>query len=134
MYRTRFFVALFVLAVVTLAALARMAPVRAASDPIRIEHCFITEPKPLSKVAGGTQIDWVNESSKTAKHVTFGVGYRNAQSKFYRKVTDDGTFTPGVTIKKHYNLYNDVTYAGKQVTSCSALSVKWSDGTSWTAQ
>jgi hypothetical protein len=133
MHRTRFFTALIVLAVVAVAGLARTAPVRAASGPIRIEHCFVTEPKPFSKQASGTQIVWVNEGSKTAKAVTFGVGYRNSASHFYRKVTDDGTFAPGTTITHHYALFNDVTYAGKQTTSCSALSVKWSDGTTWIA-
>ena len=134
MYRTRFFAALIVLAVVALAGLARTTPVRAASNPIHIVQCFISEPKPLSKKAGGTQIDYVNNGSKTAKHVTFGVGYRNSENRFYRKVTDDGSFEPGAEIKHHFALYNDVTYGGKATTSCSALSVKWSDGTTWIAQ
>lgn len=134
MHRTRLFGALAMLAVIALASLARTAPVKAASNPIRIVQCFITEPKPLSKKAGGTQIDYINNGSKTAKHITFGVGYRNSESRFYRKVTDDGSFEPGSEIKHHFGLYNDVTYGGKQTTSCSALSVKWSDGTTWIAQ
>jgi len=134
MNRIRWSGALLVLLALAAAALVRTAPVKAASNPIKIEHCFITEPKPLSKKAGGTQIVYVNQGTKTAKRITFGVGYRNAESRFYRKVTDDGSFDPGTTITHHYNLYNDVTYAGKDTTSCSALSVKWSDGTTWTAQ
>ena len=134
MHKTRFFFALAAVAATAIAAFTHSAPVQAASNPISIEHCFITEPKPMSKQASGTQIDYVNTSSKFAKNVTFGVGYRNAESKYYRKVTDVGNFAPGATINHHFSLYNDVTYAGKQTTSCSTLSVKWSDGTTWHAQ
>jgi hypothetical protein len=134
MHKTRFFFALAAVAATAIGAFMHTAPVLAASNPISIAHCFITEPKPMSKLAGGTQIDYVNTSSKFAKNVTFGVGYRNAENHFYRKVTDVGNFAPGATINHHFDLFNDVTYAGKQTTSCSAISVKWSDGTTWYAK
>jgi len=134
MHKTRFSFALAAVAATAIAAFMHTAPARAASNPISIEHCFVTEPKPMSKLASGTQIVYVNTSSKFAKDVTFGVGYRNAASHFYRKVTDVGSFAPGATINHHFDLYSDVTFAGKQTTSCSALSVKWSDGTTWTAR
>ena len=63
--------------------------------------------------------------------VTFAVGYRNAQSNFLRKVTDTGTFTPGTPVAHHFDLYNDVTYSGKQVHGCSAVAVKFADGSKW---
>ncbi len=126
--------ALVALAVVAVVFTVRSAPATASSNPIHITQCFISEPKPMSKKAGGTQIDYVITGSKTATVVVFGVGYRNAESHFYRKVTDNGTFQPGAPIAHHFSLYNDVTYAGKQTTSCSALKVTWSDGKTWVAQ
>jgi hypothetical protein len=108
------------------------APVLATStNPISVSQCFITQPKLLSKTAGGTQIDYTNTSNKTATMVTFAVGYRNAQSNFLRKVTDSGTFTPHTPVAHHFDLYNDVTYAGKQVHGCSAVAVKFADGSKW---
>ncbi len=108
------------------------APVLATStNPINVTQCFITQPKVLSKTAGGTQIDYTNTSHKTATMVTFAVGYRNAQSNFLRKVTDTGTFTPNTPVAHHFDLYNDVTYAGKQVHGCSAVAVKFADGSKW---
>jgi hypothetical protein len=103
-------------------------------NPISITQCFITEPKPMSKKAGGTQIDYVNTSMKTASKVIFAVGYRNAQEHFLRKVTDIGSFGPGQPVAHHFSLYNDVTYAGKQPASCSAISVTFADGSSWIAR
>ncbi|HTA40594.1 MAG TPA: hypothetical protein VK760_16040 [Candidatus Acidoferrales bacterium] len=124
----------FYLAVALAAAavVSSAAPVLAtSSNPINVTQCFISQPKLLSKTAGGTQIDYVNTSKKTATMVTFAVGYRNAQSNFLRKVTDSGTFTPGTPVNHHFDLYNDVTYAGKQVHGCSAVAVKFADGSKW---
>ena len=108
------------------------AVAQAKTNPISIQHCFVTVPKGLSKKAGGTQIGYVNRGSKTAESVTFAVGYRNAAQHFLRRVTDYGSFSPGVMIDHHFALYSDVTYAGKQTQGCQAVSVKWSDGTRWT--
>lgn len=124
-------------ALLSLAALAAILPLgsvpaKAATNPITISHCFVTQPKPLSKLAGGTQIGYVNNGPKTATHITFAVGYRNASSNFLRRVTDVGSFGPGTPIDHHFDLYNDVTYAGKQTSSCSAVKVVWSDGKVWT--
>jgi hypothetical protein len=125
----------FSFAVIALAAVSVIssapAPVAAATTPITVSQCFITQPKLLSKNASGTQIDYTNTSHKTATQVTFAVGYRNAQSNFLRKVTDSGTFTPGTPVAHHFDLYNDVTYAGKQVKGCSAIAVKYADGSKW---
>jgi len=129
---TKSAVAVSAFAAIAAVALLHAAPVKAASNPIKIIHCFVTVPKAFSKVASGTQIVYTNIGPKTAKKVTFGVGYRNAENHFYRKVTDVGSFAPGDQIDHHFSLYNDVTYAGKETSSCSALSVVWSDGTTWT--
>ena len=122
----------------SLAALAAILPLgstsaRAASNPISIIHCFVIQPRPMSRTAGGTQIVYVNNGSKTATRITFQVGYRNAENKYLRKVTDVGNFAPGAQIDHRFDLFSDVTYAGKQTQSCSAISVRWSDGTAWFA-
>ena len=106
-------------------------PAPAAPNPIVIQQCFVTEPKPMSKLAGGTQIDYVNNSPKTANAVTFSVGYRNSSAHYVRKVTDDGSFAPGAEIVHHFKLYNDVIYGGKQTVGCTAIAVKYSDGSRW---
>lgn len=111
---------------------AMMQTAVAYQNPIKITQCFITQPKPLSKKAGGTQITYINQGTKDATHITFAVSYRNAESSFLRKVTDDGDFQPHATISHHFALYNDVTFAGKTA-QCSAISVTWADGTKWHA-
>jgi hypothetical protein len=107
-------------------------PAAAAGNPIAIQQCFVTEPKAMSKVASGTQIDYTNQGTKTAKHITFAVAYRNSSEHFLRKVIDTGSFAPGSPIVHHFNLYNDVTYGGKAVQSCKAIKVVWDDGSIWT--
>ena len=104
-----------------------------AAAPILIKSCAIAKPKPFSHVAGGTTITYVNLGKKTAASVTFLVGYRNASGNFLRRVTDYGSFAPGATITHTLQLYNDVTYAGAQTSSCVPIEVKWSGGTVWMA-
>lgn len=117
-------------ALVAAAVLAPAAPALAKS-PITILQCFVTVPKPASKLGGGTQIDYVNHGTKVATHVTFTVAYRNSDNHYLRTVTDTGQFAPGATINHHFNLYNDVTYGGKTVQTCNATKVVWMDGTTW---
>ncbi len=114
------------------AATASVLPARAAA-PILIKSCTIAKPKPMSHQAGGTTIEYVNLGHKTASSITFAVGYRNASSHYLRRVTDDGSFAPGVTITHTLPLYNDVTYAGAQTSSCVPVQVKWAGGTVWVA-
>lgn len=104
-----------------------------AAAPVLVKQCFVSQPKPLSKTAGGTQIDYIIYGKKNAAQITFAVGYRNAAQHFLRTVTDYGNFAPGVEIQHHFDLYNDVTYAGKQVTSCIPTRVKWADSSMWVA-
>lgn len=113
-------------------AVASHAPAQAAA-PVLVKQCFVSEPRPLSKNASGTQIDYIIYGKKNAAQITFAVGYRNAAQHFLRTVTDYGSFAPGVEIQHHFDLYNDVTYAGKQVTSCVPTRVKWADSTMWIA-
>lgn len=108
------------------------APAQAAA-PVLVKQCFVTQPRPLSKTAGGTQIDYIIYGKKHAAAITFAVGYRNAAQHFLRTVTDYGNFAPGIEIQHHFDLYNDVTYAGKQVTSCVPTRVKWVDSSLWVA-
>jgi hypothetical protein len=116
------------------AAIAAVACAPAfAAAPVLVKQCFVTHPKPLSKNAGGTQIDYVIYGKKKADAITFAVAYRNAANKFYRTVTDEGLFSPGVEIQHHFSLYSDVTYAGSKVTSCVPIKVKWADATLWIA-
>jgi hypothetical protein len=109
-------------------------PAVSSPSPILIKQCFVTQPKPFSKTAGGTQIDYVNHGTKTAHSVTFLVGYRNAASNFLRRQIDYGSFSSGQEISHHFALFSDVTYAGHATSSCRAIAVKWSDGTQWTGQ
>jgi hypothetical protein len=111
---------------------ASLAPASAAA-PVLVKQCFVTQPKPLSKNASGTQIDYIIYGKKTAAQITFAVGYRNAAQNFLRTVTDTGSFAPGTEIQHHFDLYNDVTYAGKSVQSCVPVKVKWADSTLWVA-
>lgn len=109
-----------------------IAPATAAA-PVLVKQCFVTSPKPLSKNASGTQIDYIIYGKKAASQITFAIAYRNAAQHFLRTVTDYGKFSPGVEIQHHFDLYNDVTYAGKEVQSCVPTKVKWSDSTLWVA-
>ncbi|HTU82999.1 MAG TPA: hypothetical protein VMF61_12765 [Candidatus Acidoferrales bacterium] len=103
-----------------------------AAAPVLVKQCFVTPPKPLSKNASGTQIDYIIYGKKNAESITFAVTYRNAAQHFLRTVTDYGNFAPGTEIQHHFSLYNDVTYAGKQA-SCVPTKVKWADSTLWIA-
>lgn len=114
------------------AAASALAPAQAAA-PILIKSCTIAKPKPLSHMANGTIIEFVNLAHKTAQEITFAVGYRNASSHYLRRVEDVGSFAPGATITHHLSLYNDVTYAGAQTSFCAPVSVKWAGGTVWMA-
>lgn len=108
------------------------APAQAAA-PVLVKQCFIIHPKPLSKNAGGTQIDYIIYGKKNASQITFLVGYRNAAQNFVRTVTDYGSFAPGTEIQHRFSLYNDVTYAGQQTTRCVPTRVKWADSSLWVA-
>jgi hypothetical protein len=114
------------------AVTASIGPAQAAA-PILIKSCTVAKPKPLSHMAGGTDITYVNLGKRTAASITFLVGYRNAQSHYLRRVSDVGSFAPGATITHRLSLYNDVTYAGAQTTQCVPIEVKWAGGTVWIA-
>jgi hypothetical protein len=114
------------------AATASIAPVQAAA-PVLIKSCTVVKPKPMSHMANGTNIVYVLLGHKTASSITFAVGYRNASMHYLRRVTDVGTFSPGATIDHTLSLYNDVTYAGSQTSSCVPVEVKWAGGTVWIA-
>lgn len=103
-----------------------------AAAPVLVKQCFIISPKPLSKNAGGTQIDYIIYGKKNASQITFAVSYQNSAQKFLRTVTDYGTFAPGTEIQHKFDLFNDVTYGGKQAT-CVPTKVKWQDSTLWIA-
>lgn len=113
-------------------AAAVMAPAQAAA-PVLIKSCTVAKPKPMSHMAGGTHIVYVNLGKYTASSVTFVVGYRNAAQHYLRRVTDAGSFAPGVTIDHTLALYNDVTYAGATTSSCVPIEVKWAGGKIWMA-
>ena len=119
-------------AVAVAASMALLAPAQAAA-PVLIKSCTVAKPRPMSHMAGGTTISYVIYGHKTASMVVFAVGYRNASGHYLRRVQDVGTFSPGVTITHTLALYNDVTYAGAQTTSCVPVEVKWAGGTMWVA-
>jgi hypothetical protein len=116
---------LLMVATSTSAAFAQAKPMPTKYLPdIQIVQCFVTQPKLMSKKASGTQIVYINRGTHTYSSITFAVGYRNSESNFLRRVTDQGAFAPGVHINHHFSLYNDVTFGGKATTSCGALSAK----------
>jgi len=124
---------LVVVALVAVAAVTvSIGPARAAA-PVLIKSCTVVKPKPMSHMANGTNIVYVILGHKTAASIEFLVGYRNAQSNYLRRVTDVGSFAPGVTINHTLSLYNDVTYSGAQTSSCVPIQVKWAGGTVWIA-
>lgn len=114
------------------AATASIAPAQAAA-PILIKSCTVAKPRPMSHMAGGVNITYVNLGHKTASSITFAVGYRNASSHYLRRVTDVGAFAPGAVIMHKLSLYNDVTYSGAQTTLCAPVEVKWAGGQMWMA-
>ena len=114
------------------AATATIGSAQAAA-PILIKSCTVAKPKLMSHMASGTSITFVNLGKKTASEITFAVGYRNASQHYLRRVQDVGSFAPGATISHTLSLYNDVTYAGAQTTSCVPVQVKWAGGTVWIA-
>lgn len=101
-------------------AQAKPAPQHFFPD-IKIDQCFVTQPKLMSKKASGTQIVYENIGHNTYSSLTFAVGYRNSASSYLRKVTDTGAFAPGVKIDHHFSLYNDVEFGGKATTACGAV-------------
>lgn len=124
---------LVAVALVGVAAITASAGTARAAAPILIKSCTIVKPKPLSHMAGGTRIVYVNLGGKTASSITFLVGYRNAQQNYLRRTDDVGMFAPGATIDHVLSLYNDVTYSGAQTSQCLPTKVKWAGGTVWVA-
>jgi hypothetical protein len=104
-----------------------------AATPILIKSCTVAKPRPLSHMAGGTTIVYTILGNRTAASVTFLVGYRNAESHYLRRISDVGSFAPGATIDHTLPLFNDVTYAGAQTSSCVPVQVKYAGGTVWIA-
>ena len=88
------------LTVVGVAAIVAASLPAQAAAPILVKSCTIVKPKPLSHMAGGTRIVYVNLGKKTAAEVTFVVGYRNASSHYLRRVQDVGSFAPGATTRR----------------------------------
>lgn len=129
----RSFGRLIAVALVGVAAVAVSAGPARAAAPILIKSCTVAKPKPLSHMASGTDITYVNLGKKTAASITFLVGYRNASQHYLRRGEDVGSFAPGATISHRLSLYNDVTYAGAQTTQCIPVQVKWAGGTVWIA-
>jgi hypothetical protein len=119
------FAALLASAAMCSGALAQAKPAMQHMLPdVKIDRCFITPPKLLSKKASGTQITYENLGRHTYSSVTFVVGYRNSESHFVRKVTDQGKFAPGAKIDHHFSLFSDVTYGGKATYLCGAVAAQ----------
>jgi hypothetical protein len=124
---------LIAVALVGVAAASASFGAAQAAAPILIKSCTVAKPKPMSHMAGGVDITYVNLGKKTASSITFAVGYRNASGHYLRRVIDAGSFAPGATIVHRLSLYNDVTYSGAQTTMCVPVEVKWAGGTVWIA-
>ncbi len=92
-------------ALTTVVAFAQASPTPTLEPylpDVKIDQCFVQAPKLMSKLASGTQIVYENIGHKTYSSVTFVIGYRNAETEYFRKVTDQGTFAPGAKINHHF--------------------------------
>jgi hypothetical protein len=127
---SRFLTALIIAAGAFSLAASAQSPQTPRAGPIAIQQCFVTVPKHMSQKASGTQIMYVNNAKQPASKVTFAVAYRNSSGNFLRRVTDVGTFAPGVTVDHHFDLYNDVTFGGKTA-HCSVVAVVFANGHVW---
>ncbi len=86
---------------------------------------------PLTSSSSGIQIQFTNESTKTANLINFAVD-SNGDSFLIRDV---GTFSPGIEIKHRYSNGAGQAFVLPQFIapklSCSVQSVRFSDGTVW---
>jgi len=117
--------ALLIAGATSSSALAQAKPKAQHFMPdVKIDQCFVTQPKRFSKKASGTQIVYENVGTRTYSSVTFLVGYRNSGEEFLRKVVDEGQFAPGAKINHHFSLFNDITFGGKATTLCGAIAAR----------
>jgi hypothetical protein len=128
---------LSVAAIATLLAQASPAPAPApgaASGPswsaIEVQKCAMVPRGGYARVNQGIEIDFTNNASVAATHVTFAVKYQGQSAA----VPVSGTFGPGAAIKK--TLLNQ--FVGVRLTSltpdvCRVQVVTFADGTTSTA-
>ena len=133
MIRTSFLAFIFAMEAFT-AAFAQ------ANSPVTINSCG---PKinpnsqqtvggiPLTSTSSGIEIEFVNESAKTADLVNFAVDSNDRRFV----IRDVGTFSPGVSIKHHYENGSGQAFVLPQFISpritCKVASVHFTDGTVW---
>ncbi len=109
--------------------------------PVAIDDCTVTTNvayPPYSAVRGN--IRWVTTSglrigfhvraAQRAQTIRFQVDYRGD----VETIDDTGTFAPGVEIVHSYSQFVDFAYLGTRPNFCRVLTVKFADGTMWTAQ
>lgn len=105
--------------------------------PIAIDVCTITTN--VSYLSLRTNQRWVttrglniafhNRASQAATAVRFLVSYRGD----VETVDDAGSFAPGIKVNHNYAQFVDFAYLGTRPNFCRLVSVKFADGTSWTA-
>lgn len=82
------------------------------------------------------KVDFVNHGAETAERIVFQIDFE--KSRYV--IGDNGSFAPGVSISHIFRDHGkDVTAGARpagedpKTTVCNALSVKFKDGTTWSA-
>jgi hypothetical protein len=120
-------------------ALTRLvfAQAPAGLPPIALDRCAVTTNWSYLNVranqrwvtTSGLNIAFHNRSSQTATAVRFLVNYRGD----VETIDDVGSFASGVNINHKYPQFVDFAYLGTRPNFCRVVSVKFADGTTWTA-
>ena len=108
-----------------------VTPTTNQGPPIVINECrLMTSGNQLVTTSSGIQIQFTNETTKTAQLINFQVNdvYQNAV------IRDVGTFSPGITVIHKYKIGAGETYSplfDAPNLRCSVSSIKFDDGSVW---
>lgn len=108
-----------------------VTPTTNQGPPIVINECrLMTSGNQLVTTSSGIQIQFTNETTKTAQLINFQVNdvYQNAV------IRDVGTFSPGITVIHKYKIGAGETHSplfDAPNLRCSVSSIKFDDGSVW---
>jgi hypothetical protein len=78
-------------------------------------------------VVDGVRIVYTNKGPVAANRVAFFVDYRGDK----QRVIDAGTFAPNVAIDHTFGAFSGDAYLGPKPDACTAVAVRYADGTTW---
>jgi hypothetical protein len=108
-----------------------VTPTTNQGPPIVINECrLVTSGSQWVTTSSGIQIQFTNETTKTAQLINFQVNdvYQNAV------IRDVGTFSPGITVIHKYKIGEGETYSplfDAPNLHCAVSSIKFDDGSVW---